>query len=85
MGIVVAVWGRGSVVREIGSHREVGAIGNEEVVEKVTWVEQGCGCCSWNPGIPKMVAGVTPGSDRPAVVAQLELDLVIGKLVLIPR
>ncbi len=43
--------------------REVGAVRNEKVVPKVAWVEQGQGCCMWNPGIPKMVAGITPKSD----------------------
>ncbi len=81
-GIVGSVRERGSVVRGSGSHGEVGTIGNEKVVPKVAWVEQGCRCCSWNPGIPKTVAGDTPWSDRHAVVAQLELDMVFGDVVL---
>ncbi len=84
-GIAVVIWGRGSVVGGACPCGEVYAVGNEKVVKEVTWVKQGCRCCSWNPGIPKTVAGITPGGDRPAVVAQLESDLVIGKFVLISR
>ncbi len=84
-GIVGVIRGRGSVVRGTGSCREVGAIWDEKVVPKVVWVEQGCRCFSWNPGIPKMVAGIIPRSDGSTVVAQLESDLVIGEVIFIPR
>ncbi len=81
-GIAVVVWQRGSVVRRTGSRREVGTVGDEKVVPKVAWVKRGCGCCSWNPGIPKTVAGVTPGSEGCAVVAQLESDCVLSDIIL---
>ncbi len=81
-GIAVVIWGRSSVVRRACSCREVGAVGNEKVVPKVVWVKQGWGCCMWNPGIPKTVAGITPGSDGPAVVAQVESDLVLSDISL---
>ncbi len=81
-GIVGIVGGRGSVVGRSSPHRKVGTVWDRKIVPKVTWVKQGCGCCSGFPGISKTVAGDIPGRDRPAAVVQLESDLVLGKVVL---